>query len=478
MCTSFCFPFKGAQIIVFPEYGIYGLGWLRQTIAPYLEYIPNPGDMPWNPCLNPSIHDNTDVQSALSCMARNQGIFVVASMGATQSCLDSDVHCPDGGKYQYSASVIYDSNGTFIGRYFKQHLYQYETFYFDTPKSVDYTVFNTTFGCFGTFSSNDIMFHDPAITLIEKMKIDNIVYPTAWKDELPLMAAIEFHSAFSMGMGIKFLVANLHRPGDGYHGSGMYWPMGTSNDGVYYYNDSIASSGQLLVYEVGSRSQVKRSIRNSNIQRLRPLLQSKLSEDDRIPVLKNVSFVSFKPSTIDSELETFTAKVNHDTYSFIPIRSSYGDKQVCQGRLCCSTGFEGTGFENTLYALGAFDGMHTYGGKYYLQGCIFIQCANSSITSCGLPVKNSKSYMDKMSFSGNFTTKYVFPEVLVTYDNSIEIVTRTWLYQESIIIDVGVPGAPLSISMYARDYSRDPAKLSKTVSRRANNVISKSKTFY
>ena len=62
-----------------------------------------------------------------------------------------------------------------------------------------------------------------------------------------------------------------------------------------------------------------------------------------------------------------------------------------------------------------------------------------------------------MSFIGNFNTSYVFPEVLVAEDNNLEIVTRTWLYQESIIIDVGIPGSPLSIIMYARDYSRDPA---------------------
>ena len=402
--------------------------------------------MPWNPCINPLLHKNTDVQCALSCIARSNNMYVVANIGAAQLCGTSDPNCPDDGQYQYSANVVYDSNGTFIDRYFKQNLYQHETSYFNTPTKIDYTVFNTTFGRFGTFSSYDVMFRKPTITLIQEMKVNNIVSPTAWKDGLPLLAAIEFHSAFSMGMGINFLVANLHIPKDGYHGSGMYWPMGTSNDGVYYYNDTINSTGLLLVHEVGTNVQISADTKTQKVKR----------DDIKTSVQDHRQARAFLGIMKNENADIFKADVNHDTYTMIPIRSSTGDMQVCQGQLCCSTGFEGMTFENTLYAMGAFDGMHTYDGKYYLQACIFIQCANNSVTSCGQPTMNSTSYMDKMSFSGNFSTSYVFPEVLVTYDNSLEIVTKTWLYQGSIIIDVGVPGAPLSISMYARDYSRDP----------------------
>ena len=219
-------------MIVFPEYGVYGLHWNRALIVPYLEFIPDPTEKLWNPCLEHGLHNNTDVQHDLSCMARRFNIYVVANIGAAQPCGSPDPKCPDDGHYQYSANVVYDSNGTFVARYFKQNLFEHEKSYFDKPQTVDFTVFNTSFGQYGTFSSYDVMFQEPAITLIQKEKIKNIVSPTAWKDELPLLAAIEFHSAFSMGFGINFLVANLHIPEYGYHGSGMYWPMGTSNDGV------------------------------------------------------------------------------------------------------------------------------------------------------------------------------------------------------------------------------------------------------
>ena len=85
-------------------------------------------------------------------------------------------------------------------------------------------------------------------------------------------------------------------------------------------------------------------------------------------------------------------------------------------------------FENTLCAIGAFNGMQYHGGKCYLQSCIFIRCANSPVTNCGKPTKNSSNnYIDKMSFIGNFSTSCVFPECLVVDGNDLEIVTRLWL---------------------------------------------------
>ena len=61
-----------------------------------------------------------------------------------------------------------------------------------------------------------------------------------------------------------------------------------------------------------------------------------------------------------------------------------------------------------------------------------------------------------MSFVGNFTTNYVFPEVLTDQGNTTGIVTSIWYYQQSIIIDAGIYGGPLSITMIGRDYENDP----------------------
>ncbi|XP_033749183.1 pantetheinase-like [Pecten maximus] len=417
------------QIIVFPEYGLYGLGWTRQTLAPYLEFIPDPDTMSWIPCDDPTRSSKTDVQHQLSCIAKNNSIYLVVNFGARQPCSASVPSCPSDGHFQFNTNLVYDTSGKLIARYFKQNLNSDEIF-FDRPSNTNYTVFTTPFGRFATFSSYDIMFKDPAITLIKKMNVTNVVYPVAWKNELPLLAAIEIHSAFSEGMHVNLMAANLHLPTTGYQGSGIYWPSGTSNNEIYYNNMSPGSPGKLLV------------------QDLTPLDPEVLAEN----AVAQKQRVPHKTVHVDSATGSneFKAVMNHDLYTFVPLNQGYGNYKVCQNTLCCQASYEGM-FQNTLYALGVFDGMHTYNGQYPLQVCTFVPCVNGSISSCGQPSVKSVGYMDKMSFFGNFSsTRYVLPEVLVTLDNStLDIIGRTWLYQESIIIDVGVPGSPVSISMYA-----------------------------
>lgn len=83
---------------------------------------------------------------------------------------------------------------------------------FNAPKEPEVVTFNTTFGKFGIFTCFDILFHDPAVTLVKDFHVDTILFPTAWMNVLPHLSAIEFHSAWAMGMGVNFLASNLHYP--------------------------------------------------------------------------------------------------------------------------------------------------------------------------------------------------------------------------------------------------------------------------
>lgn len=81
---------------------------------------------------------------------------------------------------------------------------------FNAPKEPEVVTFNTTFGKFGIFTCFDILFHDPAVTLVKDSHVDTILFPTAWMNVLPFMTAIEFHSAWAMGMRVNLLAANTH----------------------------------------------------------------------------------------------------------------------------------------------------------------------------------------------------------------------------------------------------------------------------
>uniref|UniRef100_A0A8C9BDJ0 Biotinidase n=1 Tax=Phocoena sinus TaxID=42100 RepID=A0A8C9BDJ0_PHOSS len=55
---------KGVQIIVFPEDGIHGFNFTRTSIYPFLDFLPSPYLVRWNPCLEPHRFHDTEVGSA------------------------------------------------------------------------------------------------------------------------------------------------------------------------------------------------------------------------------------------------------------------------------------------------------------------------------------------------------------------------------------------------------------------------------
>lgn len=83
---------------------------------------------------------------------------------------------------------------------------------FNVPKKPEVVTFDTVFGRFGIFTCFDILFYDPAVTLVKDFHVDTIVFPTAWMNVLPHLSAIQFHSAWAMGMGVNFLASNIHHP--------------------------------------------------------------------------------------------------------------------------------------------------------------------------------------------------------------------------------------------------------------------------
>ncbi|XP_057595107.1 pantetheine hydrolase VNN2-like isoform X2 [Hippopotamus amphibius kiboko] len=109
---------QGAQIIVTPEDALYGWKFTRETIFPYLEDIPDPS-VNWIPCEEPYRFGHTPVQARLSCLAKNNSIYVLANAGDKKSCNSRDSTCPPNGHYQYNTNVVYDAKGKLVARYHK-----------------------------------------------------------------------------------------------------------------------------------------------------------------------------------------------------------------------------------------------------------------------------------------------------------------------------------------------------------------------
>ncbi|XP_015682688.1 pantetheinase isoform X1 [Protobothrops mucrosquamatus] len=423
---------QGAHIIVTPEDGIYGFFFTRETIYPYLEDIPDP-QVNWIPCTDPKRFGPAPVQKRLSCLARNNTIYVVANMGDKKECSNEDSTCPGDGHYQYNTDVVFDPEGKLVARYHKFNLFQLEH-QFDFPKEPELVTFNTSFGKFGLFTCFDILFHDPAVALVSQLSVDTILFPTAWMNVLPHLTAIEFHSAWAMGMRVNVLAANTHNTSLTMTGSGIYTPSGSQ---AYHYDDKLMN-GHLLVAEI-------------------------YSHPSHFPTpLPTVNW-SLYATTIDQfhEYPTFTEFLFHDPFTFSKLTKQADNITVCQNSLCCHLSYrmrEEPVLEDELYVLGAFDDLHVVEGQYYLQICTLLKCEGTHIQTCGKPVTTADSIFELYSLSGTFSTNYVFPEVLLS---GIRLAPGGFrvLRDGRLISQNNISQALLTVTLFGRWYEEDsPSK--------------------
>ncbi|KAI2543893.1 vanin 2 [Homo sapiens] len=134
---------QGARIIVTPEDALYGWKFTRETVFPYLEDIPDP-QVNWIPCQDPHRFGHTPVQARLSCLAKDNSIYVLANLGDKKPCNSRDSTCPPNGYFQYNTNVVYNTEGKLVARYHKYHLYSEPQF--NVPEKPELVTFNTAFG--------------------------------------------------------------------------------------------------------------------------------------------------------------------------------------------------------------------------------------------------------------------------------------------------------------------------------------------
>ncbi|XP_054852547.1 pantetheinase-like [Eublepharis macularius] len=418
---------QGAHIIVTPEDGIYGFNFTRETLYPYLEDIPDP-QANWIPCDDSQRFGPAPVQERLSCLARDNSIYVVANIGDKKQCDYMDPKCPSDGHYQYNTNVVFDSDGKLVARYHKYNLFKTEV-QFDFPKKPELVTFNTSFGKFGIFTCFDILFHDPAVTLVSKLKVDTILFPTAWMNVLPHLTAVEFHSAWAVGMQVNLLSANTHKTGMNMTGSGIYAPDGSH---AYHY-DVESENGTLLISELNSRPSVSPTY---------------------LPMVNWSLYASnIKPFPED---RNFRGLIFFDEFTFSKLKSQAGNLTVCQKDLCCHLSYRMIEQrEDEVYVLGAFDGLHVVEGEYYLQICTLLKCKNTDLQTCGESVTTAHTHFGSFSLSGTFSTNYVFPEVLLS---GVQLAPRgiQVLNDGQLISQNGTSKPILTVTLFGRWYEKDP----------------------
>nr|XP_004651388.2 vascular non-inflammatory molecule 3 [Jaculus jaculus] len=423
---------QGAQIIVTPEDGIYGWVFTRESIYPYLEDIPAP-EVNWIPCRDPQRFGYTPVQERLSCLAKDNSIYVVANIGDKKPCNSSDPLCSPDGRYQYNTDVVFDSEGRLVARYHKYNLFAPEI-QFDFPKDSEVVTFDTPFGKFGIFTCFDIFSHDPAVVVVQDFEVDSVLYPTAWYNTLPLLSAVPFHSAWARAMRVNLLAANTHNTRMHMTGSGIYSPEAVK---VYHY-DMETESGQLLLSEL----------------RCRPRSQP------TYPAAVDWSAYARSVKPFLSEQTHFPGLIYFDEFTFTKLKGKTGNYTVCQKDLCCHLSYKMSEKRvDEVYALGAFDGLHTVEGQYYLQICTLLKCQTTDLRTCGEPVGSAFTTFEEFSLSGTFGTSYVFPQIILS-GSQLAPERHYEVSRDGRLQSRG--GAPLPVlvmTLYGRVFEKDPPRL-------------------
>lgn len=403
---------------MFPEDGLYGGGIMqREHMNLFLESVPDPKKVAWNPCVEKNRFANTEVLRRLSCMARENSLYIVANMGDGHPCSRvSDTACPWDGRHQYNTDVVFNPNGTLIVRYHKQNLF-FET-EFDHPPKAELATFDTPFGRFAVFTCFDSLFHDPSVEVIEEYNVDSIAFPTLWSETPPFLYAVQWQSAFSVGMKVNLLAANHNNAG----GSGIYTPTGVATYAGNY------QPSELLIATIPSRPKVFPS----------PHPKPEVSDTQSAGVYTSFAF--------------------SDYYSFVNLKDGSSSATVCNGRLCCQANYSLEQNGEDVFALGAFSGVHRAIARAGMQMCVVMKCVSRGKQAflCGQTPQSSSSTFSRLVLTGNFSTPYVFPEVMVSSGGTPKLASGEWQYSDKVLTSAhGFSKPMLSAGLLGRLYGAD-----------------------
>ncbi|CAH0696824.1 unnamed protein product [Spodoptera exigua] len=207
---------QGADIVVFPELTLTN-GSTTFGVPIYGNLVQHPV-----PALSPDLYDEFMV--TISNAALQNEIYVVINGRELLDCTvqqPAGEDCPEAKQYIFNTNVAFDRTGKVINRFRKINLFGEHA---HTPAlRPDLGVFETDFGVvFGHFICFDLMFQVPAVQVVQKSRVKDIIFPTMWFSELPYLTAVQIQEAYAYSLNVNFLGAGANNVRFGSAGSGIY----------------------------------------------------------------------------------------------------------------------------------------------------------------------------------------------------------------------------------------------------------------
>lgn len=407
---------QGAQIIVFPEYGITGedgsssaAGWINMGYAERIPPVADVGSERVIPCDNPSSFGGAPSLISLSCSSKASGIAIVANLMDYE---DWEI---------YNTNVVLDTDGTYLAKYRKMNLWGESNV--EVPADCEEVTFRTSFNVtFGVITCADIIYEFPALSLVEK-GIRDFVWPAAWTAEMAHLQVMAFGQGWSLRHGVNLLLSNLQQSDIG----SAIWTAGRT---LVYDNKVDENASRLFIANVPEIADIRISF---------PIGHAS------VPVRHRFKLSGMSPTS---------------SWAFAPL----SDRRVCSKRICCEADFANASAIG--FALAALDGSDSDEGyiSWPVQICAVLPC-KSALPEClthSLPGPGIRLQHVSLKMSG-LTATSVVPEILsASVDEGLELESlvrdaRFSLAKGIARLDVTVP-APATISsavIYGRTLQDD-----------------------
>jgi len=421
----------------------------RSSIYYYMERIPDATqEQPYCNIPCDQAMPNQEGFQRSACLARQHQMYLVTNLVENLPCENKE-GCPSDGHYQFNTNMIFDPNGCLIGKYRKTHLYSEEHERMDKALEASHVYFDTEYGRFGTFICMDILFHDPAITLVEEYGVQHVICPAAWNNspDNVWLRSLDIQFAFAKRMGVNFLASNIQRVEENFAGTGIFTPEKPVN---YTYNmeydEATLIIGRLTAKPEAKTKQAEMPIKRSD----RPWLQWIRKMVTNIQHIVLNGFTATKPRRKPSGQDVV---IYGNTYKATPLVGLRGHTSVCYGCLCCNLEYRRSS-EKEFFILGAFVGMQVYEGTFHVEVRTVIRCPGNDLASCEQPgVNTSSTSFQTFNLYGNFNADYVFPALMTsgfTFDKIDWNFIRGDNNYNAITFSSGYPF--VSAAMMRRDY--------------------------
>ncbi|CAG2110995.1 unnamed protein product [Medioppia subpectinata] len=433
---------NGANILVFPEYCLIDPMTSRKTVAAYTETIPDPRHGSHNPCAKPLEYKSSPATLALSCLAKETHMYIVADYGDRYQCnVTSDPKCPKDGHYMHDTAVAFDPNGAIVAKYHKSHTW-FE-FEYDTPPPQEFVYFDTPFGRMGLQICFDIWFKNPGIKNVAKYGVQTMLFPTDWFDELPLQSAKQVQESWAVANRVNLLAANQLDPQMGTLGSGIY----AGQNGAIVYTNITTKTSKLLIADIPVDS------RNPSASCLKP--------DHRFN--KTISFETLKTDGKYQMIDKMYTK----GHMFNKLTASESSSVVCDSGFCCHLNYSLKSVDDLKgQSFWWFVGNTTIGRPIVLvypvctEICGVFRCVDDRCES--FPTHTSDQTVFKwLRLSATFNTNTTYPS-LTTNDLAL-VPKQYWVYENrqqingsEVSLDLNNYDKPLlAMGLYGRCFNRD-----------------------